>query len=105
MTDPLDDAAFGSRIQYLRRQRRRAWWATWFGIPLVFLVFVVVAPRIGAWIFVPLIPFVLLLQYVNFRAYTQMCPRCSQPLTLTRWGVYRTVPPTCPACGLNIAES
>ena len=32
-----------------------------FGVPLVFLVFIVVAPRIGAWIFVPLMPFGLLL--------------------------------------------
>jgi DNA-directed RNA polymerase subunit RPC12/RpoP len=48
---------------------------------------------------------VMLLQYLQFRAYTQMCPRCSQPLTHTRWGVYRTVPPTCPTCGLRIVES
>jgi hypothetical protein len=101
----LSDDEYGSRVAYLRRQRYRARLATWIGVPLLFAAFIMLAPRIGSWIVVPLIPFVVLLQYVQFRAYTQMCPRCSQPLTVTRWGVYRTVPPSCPTCGLRITES
>ena len=101
MTDASTDE-IRWRVAYLRRQRRRARWASWIGLPVMLIAFAALAPRIGGWIFLPLAPVVLLLQYVQLRAYTQMCPRCNQPLTVTRWGVYRTVPPSCPVCGLQI---
>ena len=92
------------RVDYLRRQRHRARLATWVALPLVVLAVVVVTPRAGAWVFLLVVPILVVYQYVQFRAYTQMCPRCGQSLTLTRWHFYRTLPPTCPTCGLNISE-
>jgi fatty acid desaturase len=102
MTAPVDDQAL--RLNYLRRQRHRARVANWLVLPLMALAFVAIAPRAGAWVFLPVVPVLMVYQYVQFKAYTQMCPRCGQPLTLTRWNVYRTLPPNCPTCALPITE-